>query len=126
LFPLEKPLDIQPGDRLTVRLRANLHGYEYIYSWETVLRTHDGAVKARLQQSTFYNTPMQGLSKRAPSFKPHLKPNGEAALFILNAIKDGGSIQSIAEAAQAAFPQLFPTYQAALSQVADLSQSYST
>lgn len=53
LLPLERPLDVTPGDQLTLDLRADLVQNEYLFTWDTTLRTSaGGAIKAALQQSS--------------------------------------------------------------------------
>ena len=57
-MPLTEPVDLDPGDRVSVTIQANPIGEDYLWSWQTQVTA--GAdpqhVKADFKQSTFYPT----------------------------------------------------------------------
>lgn len=129
LFPFLEPVQLQAGDEVQIRLKANLVVDDYVWNWETVIR--DGnkpeSVKAQFRQSTFFGTPLSPakLRRRASSFHPTLDEDGQITHFIL-ALMDGTvSLSEIADKLFAEFPSQFADRQAALSKVSELSQQYS-
>jgi type I protein arginine methyltransferase len=128
-FPLSAPVDVVPGDRVAVNLKANLIGDDYLWSWQTQVTT--GAdfcdIKADLQQSTFFGVPRsaQALQARSDSYIPSLNESGKIDLILLNWMDAGKSLGDIAQHLIIQFPHRFPTVTKALSYAADVSQKYS-
>jgi protein arginine N-methyltransferase 1 len=57
LFFFQNPLEIVAGDALTLELKASPVQQDYVYFWNTTLRSKNGEIKAKFQQSSFYATP---------------------------------------------------------------------
>jgi len=127
-FPLSEPIDVVPGDRVTVTLRADLIGGEYITSWETAaFRGDAGTAHVRLSQSTFFGgpMPMEKIRKRAAAHTPVLNDDGEVDAAILSAMTGGQAVEVIATDILERFPDRFRTRAEALARVGDLSERYS-
>jgi type I protein arginine methyltransferase len=127
-FPLTQPVDLNPGDRVTVTLQANLVGDDYIWSWQTQATASDPSqVKANFQQSTFFGVPLapKTLQKRADTFIPQLSEPARIDHLILNLMADAKSLSDIALQLTQKFPQRFSTWKTALNYVGDMSQKYS-
>ncbi len=56
-FPFERPLRLRAEDRVRVRLRAALHGPDYVWTWET--HGADAGAAAHFRQSTFRGYPIR-------------------------------------------------------------------
>ncbi len=52
-FPLLQEVQLQPGDRVQVQLRAQLIRGDYTWTWDTTVTSSAGAAPLRLRQSTF-------------------------------------------------------------------------
>ena len=57
LFPLSQPVEIMEGERIELRLAANLVQDGYVWRWDTAFFAGTG-VKASFKQSTFYGVPL--------------------------------------------------------------------
>jgi protein arginine N-methyltransferase 1 len=129
-FPLAKPVKLTSGDKISVRLKADLVGEEYIWKWDT--RVLDGSdnhtVKAEFKQSTFYGEPLSPskLRRQASSFVPHLNDTGEVDLFILKLMNGSRTLEEIAKKVKSHYPDQYKDWRAALKRVGELSQKYSS
>lgn len=127
-LPWPAPVRLAVGDVVSVTIDAHLVGKEYVWRWDTSIEETKGADGGRRQfrQSTFFGTPLSAdtLHRRAPGYVPRLREDGEIDLFILGLIDGQRSLLGVAEAVAARYPSRFPTRQAALSYVADLSQRF--
>ena len=127
-FPWSEPIRVDTGDVLTAAVRADLVGEEYVWRWDTLVRSEDGREKARFTQSNFQGTPLalERFRLRAPAYIPSLDRNGQVDLAILTLMDGRRSIAEIARQVSERFGDVFPTMQDALVRVADLSQRHST
>ncbi|NDJ60968.1 MAG: methyltransferase domain-containing protein [Chloroflexi bacterium] len=128
VYPLAQPLDLLPGQRVALTLKANLVGQVYVFQWATRLFADaDAAVPLQqFNQSTFFATLLQDVHKRAAQFKPTLTPNGRVQAFILGEMARGEfTVAAIAQAAGRQFPDVLPDDMTALAEVARLSQIFS-
>jgi protein arginine N-methyltransferase 1 len=66
-FPWPDALDLCRGDEVRVQLRADAVGPEYIYGWDTLVRSTDGATKAAFRQSDFFGQTWSPERSRASS-----------------------------------------------------------
>jgi type I protein arginine methyltransferase len=126
-FPWERPVDLHPGDRITIDLDARLAGDEYLWTWSTRVE-RDGAEVARFRQSTFHGTPISlaRLRRRADSFVPRLGEDGRIDALILSRMDGGASLGDIAREVRERFPARFTTWEAALTRVGALSEQYAS
>jgi protein arginine N-methyltransferase 1 len=124
-FPWPRPIKLEPGDRVTFGLKADLVGDDYVWQWETVVQSgaHDLDIKAHFQQSSLHGQPLslESLKKREAEFVP--TPNEDARIdgFILASIDGHSSIRQIAYALAANFPSRFNGWQDAVSRVAEVA-----
>lgn len=127
-FPWSNPVLLKAGDKVSVRLQANLVGEEYIWSWNTSISDRDDPkqVKAKFQQSTFFGTPLSiaELRKTAASYLPKLNEDGEIDKLILDLMSSGMAQGDIAREISAKFPARFPKWENALTRVGAISKRY--
>ncbi|HEX9759858.1 MAG TPA: class I SAM-dependent methyltransferase [Candidatus Acidoferrales bacterium] len=126
-FPLQEPVEVQAGDAIAGKFRADLVGHDYVWTWETQICAAGGRPRGRFCQSTFYGAAVSPahLQRRAAGHRPVLSEDGEIDRFILNLMGDGLNVGQIAARVAAGFPQRFATAREALVRVGDLSQAYS-
>lgn len=127
-FPWSRPVALEIGDTVSVRIRADLPGNDYVWSWASrVYRDSPNSPKAHFAQSTFFGTPFSGekLHQRAGGFRPSLGENGQIDRLILERMDGASSLAEIARVLTAQFPRRFSSSGAALERVADLSNRYS-
>jgi protein arginine N-methyltransferase 1 len=76
-FPLPSPMALAQGDTVRVRVRANLVGSDYVWSWDGCVL--DGAQRNAFAQSTFHAAPLSAarLRRRADRFTPRLGRHGQ-------------------------------------------------
>ena len=55
-FPFPQPVNVSEGERVSVRLRADLVQDDYVWSWSTAFTDQ----KIRFEQSTFFSVPLSG------------------------------------------------------------------
>lgn len=128
-FPLSGPVALEAGDRLTLDLRADLVGDEYVWQWSTqvVAGAASAEVKATFRQSTFLGAPLAAASlrKRAAGFVPRPTADAQVDALIL-ALMDGKTASGdIARIVVARFPSRFPSWEDALARVGRVSLEYS-
>ncbi len=127
-FPLSNPVDLMPGDRVSVALQANLIGDDYIWAWQTQVTAGDNPhhLKANFQQSTFFSVPrsLKMLEKRSDTYIPHLSVAARIDLTILNWMAETKPLGDIADLLTQQFPQQFSTQRKALNYVGEMSQRY--
>jgi protein arginine N-methyltransferase 1 len=127
-FPFTDPVELVAGDRVVVKLQANLTGGDYVWRWDTSVL--DGAdperVKARFLQSTFFSVPLSPaqIRKTADSHAPQVGEEGRIDLFILGLMDGSNRLGEIARQLASRYPSRFPTVQKALSRVGELSLKY--
>jgi protein arginine N-methyltransferase 1 len=128
-FPWPEARSLEPGDEVSVDIRADLVGDDYIWSWNSSIRGPNGRgpVKAQYRQTNFLSAPVSEdwLHKSAASFVP--SPNDEASIdgMILDLLFAGISLEEISRRVADRFPQRFPEWRKALTRVGDLSLRYS-
>jgi protein arginine N-methyltransferase 1 len=126
-FPLLKPVSVDCGDIAEVRIRADLTGDDYTWSWNTSLRSATGLLKADYRQSTFFGLPLaaENLRKRADVFVPAPNQDGLIDRATLDLFGSGKSLREIAGEIATRFPGRFNDWRTALDRVAALSVRYS-
>jgi SAM-dependent methyltransferase len=129
-FSLPAPVPLAEGDSISLKLKADLVGDNYIMRWETrVLEQGDPErIKASFKQSTFAGVPLspKRLRKQAANFVPALGEEGQLDLFILTQMNGDTPLEEIARRAAERFPAKLKSRQEALTRVGDLSKRYSS
>jgi SAM-dependent methyltransferase len=128
-FPLSESIELNIGDEVHLRIRADLIKDDYIWSWETQI--YDGrapdSLKAQFKQSSLFGTPLSPpqLKKRASSYKP--LPSDEALItsFIVSQMDGIASLEQLAQKVADKFPHSFPGGIDALDTVAEVSVKFS-
>ena len=125
-FPLAEPVTISPGDTISVALRADLVGDDYIWRWDSRVMERS-EVKASFTQSTFFATPLSlaQLRKRASSHAPTLNEDGQIERFILSLMDGKTSLEEIARRVSDKFPAHFAKWSDALTRASELSLKFS-
>ncbi|MEO8393960.1 MAG: 50S ribosomal protein L11 methyltransferase [Chloroflexota bacterium] len=68
LLPLERPLEVEAGDQITLELRAKeVAGGDHIFSWNTSVKSAQGTIKAAYRQSTFFGSMLSNLRSQLSS-----------------------------------------------------------
>ncbi|MGH7887006.1 MAG: hypothetical protein ACREPG_04005, partial [Candidatus Binatia bacterium] len=127
-FPWSAPIAVSAGDRMTVKLAANLVGDDYIWRWQARVfdQGREENLKAEFKQSTFLSAPLspRNFHKRSANFAPTLDADGEIDRFVLKRMTGSSSLTQIADEIVRQFPQHFTSWHAALDRVGELSQKY--
>jgi protein arginine N-methyltransferase 1 len=128
-FPWVHPVPLAAGDGIEVTLRADLVQSDYVWGWNTLVRAGGpgGPTKAEFRQSTFFGAALSPgqVRKRAADHRPALSDEGRIDSFILTEMNAVGSVADIARKVAAQYPCHFPTWEDALTRVADLAERYS-
>lgn len=103
LLPLERPLEISPGDQIEVEVSTALAGSRW--GWQTRARGVD------LQQGTLFGYPlaMEALARQQPAYRPALARRGEATLFALQRIAEGVVRSDLESCLRSRFADVFRT-----------------
>jgi protein arginine N-methyltransferase 1 len=127
-FPWPNPVDLEPGDRVSFRMKADLVKDEYIWRWETTIRTAEQKqeIKAHFRQSSLRGHPLslESMTKREAEYIPALNEDARIDLFTLSKIDGHRSLRQIAHALAANFPLRFNGWQDALSRVGNVTVQY--
>jgi hypothetical protein len=128
-FPWPEPVEVAAGDKVSISIRANLVGEDYVWRWETSIGSEANEETARKQfsQTTFLGAALSAneFRKRAADYVPRLNEDGEIARCALDLMGDGLCLQEIARLLAAEFPGRFRDRQQALDHLGDLSRRYS-
>ena len=128
-FPWLQAVELESGDRVEIKIQANLVNEDYVWSWHTQVFSQDNQSqpKVNFSQSTFFGNPLPPaqLRKRGNNYVPQLNQEGKIAQIILQLMAENKPLCEIAQEIIQKFPQQFTTWQSALSKVAHMSQMYS-
>jgi len=128
-FPWSSPVELKAGDQVNVRLGARLVGADYVYRWETKIRSsaEPRQVKAHFNQSTFYGETLSlgGLRKQSDAYVPELNPDGLMDQYILGQMGARTPLGEIARRLAERHPDKFARWQDALIRVGELARKYS-
>lgn len=124
-FPLESPVELKPGDDVSVTLSAKLVEDDYLWRWATRVRTGEH-LKANFRQSTFYAAPvnLEKVKRRADNYVPAAGPTAQVDHFVLSQIDGTKTLGEIALSLMTAFPERFTKHTDALTYSADLAERY--
>lgn len=125
-FPLERPVDVQAGDRMRTRLTVRSVNAAWVFRWDTTIHGADGARIAAFKQSTFRMLPgeIDNLRKSEAGHRPTLGEAGRIRQAILEQMDGAHSLSEIASDVQARFPKKFRSFEQALAEVATCSRNY--
>jgi protein arginine N-methyltransferase 1 len=127
-FPWPQPVELKEGDQINVRLEARLVGDDYIYRWETTVKSGNSRqVKASFNQSTFYSQSLSigSLRKQGATYIPELNAEGVMDHYILSQLGARTPLGEIAKQLAERFPDKFSRWQDALTHVGKLAVTYS-
>ena len=129
-FPWPNPVDLEPGGRVSFRMRANLvKDEDYVWRWETAIYSsgckQDAKVNFRQSSTNTVPLSVEFLKKREAGYVP--TPNEDARIdaFILSKIDGHTTLRQIAYDVAAAFPSRFNGWLDALSRVGEMTAQYS-
>ena len=57
-FPWPNPVDLEPGDQVSFRMKADLVKDDYVWRWETIIRAGTQEIKAHFRQSSLHGNPL--------------------------------------------------------------------
>jgi len=105
-FPLEEPLELEKGDRVHVRLRANLVDDDVLWSWQVSRIDAAGRVHAGPQQSTFLGriVDKDTLDRQRADVVPARPKDADIEMWLLTHLGDGRTVDALARALHADFP----------------------
>jgi len=128
-FPWHAPVDLTAGDLVTVTLKADLVGNDYVWRWDSRVNDQKSPqqVKASFQQSDFLGTPRipAHFRKRSAQFVPNLNEEGQIERFIFTLIDGHTSLHAIAQLLCERYPERFKREQDAIVRVAGVSSKFS-
>jgi len=124
-FPLERPVELQAGDRVTLTVGARRGGDDHVWAWSTTVRRAD-AVVASYRQSNFLGLVLSSssLAKEATMYTPALGRRGAAVAAILASMNGSTPLGDLARAVHAAHPGAFASAHEALEEARRLSRKY--
>jgi protein arginine N-methyltransferase 1 len=123
MMPLEKSVQLEPGDQVQITLNANLIGSSYHYTWKTHV-VSGGTVKADFRQSTFFGMLLSDIRKRALDYTPQINTRGQMTRLVLSSMDEALPINAIAQRLREAFPGEFLNEGDALAKVCNITSAY--
>jgi protein arginine N-methyltransferase 1 len=126
-FPLEHPVEIARGDRITLSLKADFVRNNYVWRWDTSIITGENSEpRASFKQSTLYGVPLSPgqLRKQSATYKPTLTEAAKVRSFILQSMTGNNSLEEIAVRLAECFPQRYADWQSAFDDVAAVSLEF--
>jgi protein arginine N-methyltransferase 1 len=127
-FPMQEPLRVLGKQLITVDVRADLIGDDYVWQWTTVANCSTASDETiQYHQSSFFNNvySIQELEKRSDTYLPLLNREGEIYKRALDLMNSRRPLNEIAETIAAEFPKRFRSSDDALGFVGDLSVRWS-
>jgi protein arginine N-methyltransferase 1 len=127
-FPWPEPVPLEPGDAVTMTLRADAVGGDYSLGWDTRVTFGDTARRrAEFRQSSFFGEPLSpaALRKQSASHVPALNDDGRIDQLGLALMGEGRPLGEIARRLAESFPQRFARWEDALTRAGELSVRYS-
>jgi protein arginine N-methyltransferase 1 len=128
-FPFQEPLSVVPNQTITVDLRANHLGSDYVWQWITQRTSASSSDKIErlYYQSSFFGNLLgpEQLRKMSDQHIPLLSEEGVIHMRALELMNDRRPLGKIAETMAAEFPKRFSSSDDALGFVGDLSARWS-
>ena len=124
-FPWPNPVELEAGDTISITLRADLIGRDYVWSWESRIVPKAGPM-IHFRQSTFFGQTIApgALRKVAGSYLPKVTGQGQIDRRILQLMDGLSSNTAIAEKLVAEFPSRFASSRDALTRIAQVVETY--
>jgi len=127
-FPWPSPLEVCPGDTVTVTVSARLVGNDYVWRWDTQLASKNAAKggKPPFRQSTFFGSDfsLAELRTSASRFQPKLNEDGRIQRRILSLMEGTTSLEAISQELVKDFPGRFKRWQDAFNLVSSVSRNF--
>ena len=127
-FPWAEPIHLETGDSVSVALRANFVGDQYVWVWQVMVFDQGrlDSVKVSLTQSDFAGSLIstKQLRKQALDYVPDANEDAYIDRLILEQIDGHNSLAEIARQAWELFPARFRSFDDALARVRALSLAY--
>ena len=125
-FAVPEPLSVHPGQILTVKLRADAVGTDYVWCWDTTVREDDREI-SKFHQSTFFaaSLSLENLHRRSASHKLRLNSEGELMRLMMDLSAEGATVGEVARSLRERFANRFRNEQEALAYVSDFSEKFS-
>jgi len=126
-FPLEHPVEVEQGDRITLSLKADFVRNNYVWRWDTSIITGaNSEARATFKQSTLNGVPLSPgqLRKQSATYKPTLTEAGQVRSFILESMTGSNSLEEIALRVAECFPQRYSDSKSAFDDVAAVSLEF--
>ncbi len=120
-LPWPQPVELTKGMGADVKLRADLIGEDYVWTWESrVAGLH-------FRQTSFAAAPLtaESLARRAAHHRPTLGHEGKIAQFVLERMSGSHALAEIGAEFARAFPARFRSEREAFDYAAKLSGEYS-
>jgi protein arginine N-methyltransferase 1 len=124
-LPLDRPVDVEPGDR--VRVRVRIRPEETFLSWDVSVEPARGERGAR----RFRHSTLKGmliardqLRRMHPAFVPSLTPRGVARMTVLRLCDGTRPLAEVEQETQRQHPDLFPTVSEAAAFVTEVVTRY--
>jgi protein arginine N-methyltransferase 1 len=126
-FPLEQPVDLAPGDRIDVEIRAILVEGSYVWSWNSEIWRKDGpAPETKFRQSSFLAKVLspRKLAARSAGYVPSPREAQAIDCRCLSMFDGQTTLGDIAQRVIEEFPSAFANEIDALNHVANLAEGY--
>jgi len=124
-FPFQEPLSVLPNQTISVDLRADPVGGDYVWQWTTHASSAASPEKIErlYHQSSLFNNLLgpEQLRKMSDQHIPSLNEEGAIHMRALELMNTQRPLGKIAETMAAEFPKRFPNSDDALGFVGDLS-----
>lgn len=126
-FPIQRPVEVEPGDRIAVRMKA--HAFTTagtVWTWEVQAEGRGTSVGFR--HSSFEGLPLsrESLRRSGPDYAPPLSALGRAARLTLTLCDGTTPLREIEQKVFAEFGALFGTPEEAAAFVAEVLRKYAT
>jgi ribosomal protein L11 methyltransferase PrmA len=125
-LPWLEPVGVEEGQVVLVNLRADPVGGSYVWKWDARVPAADGGRERLFSQSTLHSARFapDALRRSALDFMPTLSPVGAAESWVLQHMDGTKSLQQLAHAVAAQFPELLRSPEEALELVSRLSGKF--
>ena len=127
-LPYPEPVALAEGDEVSLKMRADLVGDDYVWSWETTVSESGaaGRVKAGFRQSTLTSALLspERLRKQSSAFVPALGEEGQLDLFVLGLMDGVTPLEEIARRLVERAPARFKSWHEALTRAGEMSLKY--